>query len=70
MNESKKLYRIEKGACVAGVCGGLGEYFNIDANLIRLVWVLFALFTCSTGAVLYLIAALILPKKRDIYPGF
>ena len=37
MNETKKLYRLDHGA-LAGVCGGVAEYFNVDANLVRLIW--------------------------------
>lgn len=72
MNESKKLYRIDQGAKLAGVCGGLAEYFNVDANIIRLLWVLLSLvFTAVVGGtVLYIVAALILPKKSDVYPGY
>ena len=71
MNEPKKLYRIEQGAKLLGVCGGIAEYFNIDANLVRLIWVVLSLLTVVvTGVVLYLIAALLLPKKSDVYPGY
>ena len=71
MNEPKKLYRIEQGAKLFGVCGGIAEYFNIDANLVRLIWVVLSLLTVVvTGVVLYLIAALLLPKKSDVDPGY
>ena len=71
MNEPKKLYRIEQGAKLFGGCGGSAEYFNIDANLVRLIWVVLSLLTVVvTGVVLYLIAALLLPKKSDVYPGY
>ena len=70
MNEPKKLYRTEgKAAMLAGVCGGVAEYFNLDPSLVRLVW---AALCClwGTGIVLYLVAALILPKKSQVYPGY
>ena len=70
MNEPKKLYRTEHGAAMlAGVCGGVAEYFNLDPSLVRLVW---AALCClwGTGIVLYLVAALILPKKSQVYPGY
>ena len=39
MNEPKKLYRTEHGAAMlAGVCGGVSEYFNLDPSVVRLVW--------------------------------
>ena len=70
MNEPKRLYRIEQGAKLAGVCGGLGEYFNIDPTIIRLIWAGATLFTIGTGLALYFIAALVLPRKSDVYPGY
>ena len=69
MNENKKLYRLEKkdGAMLAGVSGGLAEYFNVDVSLMRLLTV--ALCLCaSVGLWLYIAAAIILPKKSDVYP--
>ncbi len=68
MNEPKKLYRLDQGM-LAGVCGGVAEYFNIDPSLVRLLWVLF-FFAGTSGFWVYLVAAIILPKKSDIYPGY
>ena len=46
---------------LCGVCGGIGEYFNVDATLIRL---LFVLFGCTgSGIVAYIIAAIIIPDR-------
>ena len=46
---------------ICGVCGGSGEYFNVDATLIRLLW---AVLACSgTGVVAYFIAAIIIPRR-------
>lgn len=60
MNE-KKLYRSEYNKMFLGVCGGLGEYFGVDATLIRLIW---ALLACSgTGIIAYFIAAVIIPVR-------
>ena len=67
MNEPKKLYRVEHGAMLAGVCGGVGEYFNVDPNLVRVGWVLLSLFTCTVGVVAYAACALILPTKSELY---
>ena len=39
MTVSKRLYRSKKNKVFAGICGGVGEYFNIDPALIRLIWV-------------------------------
>ena len=70
MNEPKKLYRTEHGAAMlAGVCGGVSEYFNLDPSVVRLVW---AALCClwGTGVVLYLVAAVVLPKKSQVYPSY
>lgn len=59
--EPKKLYRSVNNRMVCGVCGGIGEYFNVDPTLIRLVWVL-ASFIGLSGLVVYIIAAIIIPE--------
>ncbi len=64
MNETKKLYRLDHGA-LAGVCGGVAEYFNVDANLVRLIWVALC-FAGTAGLWLYVAAALLLPKKSRL----
>lgn len=57
----KKLYRIEEGKKLAGVCGGIAEYVDIDPTVIRLAWALFGL--TGAGVAAYVIAALIIPVK-------
>lgn len=69
MNGPKKLYRVEKGAMLAGVCGGIAEYFNLDPSIVRLICAALVFFG-ATGLVLYIVAAIILPKKSDVYPGY
>ena len=61
MNE-KKLYKSSTDKKLAGVCGGLAEYFNIDATLVRLGWVVFGLLGGS-GLLAYIIAAIIMPDR-------
>ncbi len=61
----KKLYRIEDGKKIAGVCGGIAEYFNVDPTLIRLLWVML-FFMAGTGLLAYFVAALIMPSKSNI----
>ena len=62
---NKKLYRIEEGKKIAGVCGGLAEYIDVDVTLIRLAWALFTLFG-GAGIVAYIAAAIIMPVKSEI----
>lgn len=61
MNE-KKLYKSSTDKKLAGVCGGLAEYFNIDSTLVRLGWVVFCALGGS-GLLAYIIAALIMPDR-------
>ena len=61
MNE-KKLYKSSTDKKLAGVCGGIAEYFHIDSTLVRLGWVLFSLLGGS-GLLAYIIAAIIMPDR-------
>lgn len=61
MNE-KKLYKSSTDKKLAGVCGGIAEYFGIDSTLVRLGWVVFSLLGGS-GLLAYLIAAIIMPDQ-------
>ncbi|EAE8346297.1 PspC domain-containing protein [Listeria monocytogenes] len=57
----KKLYKSSSQKMIAGVCGGLAEYFGIEVTIIRLLWVGAVLFL-GTGILLYILAAIIIPK--------
>ena len=60
MDMNRKLYRSNTNRMICGVCGGIGEYLNIDPTLVRLIW---ALVACSgAGVVAYLLAAVIIPQ--------
>ena len=61
---NKKLYRSMTDKKVAGVCGGLAAYLNMDATIIRLIWALLAL--SGTGLIAYLVAALVIPEEDEI----
>lgn len=58
----KELRRSTTDRVFAGVCGGLGEYFDIDSNIVRVLWVLFALGGGS-GLLVYIICALLIPEE-------
>lgn len=57
----KKLYRSDENKMLAGVCGGIAEYFDVDPTLIRLAWVVFSLLGGS-GLLAYILAAIIIPR--------
>ena len=61
--ENKKLYKSKTNKKIAGVCGGLAEYLNIDATIVRLVWVLATLFV-GCGILAYIIALLVMPNEQ------
>ena len=58
----KKLYRSRTSRYLAGVCGGIGEYFNIDPNIVRIIAVLLGFGSIGTLLIVYLAAALLLPE--------
>lgn len=62
MNTGKKLYRSRTDKTFAGVCGGLADYFNVDASLIRFITFLLIFFT-QIGFILYIAAWLIIPQE-------
>ena len=68
MNEpssgNKRLYRIQDGRLVAGVCAGLAAYFGMDPTLVRLGFVLLT-FLGGLGALLYLGAWVVIPEETD-----
>jgi len=59
---SKKLYRSRNDRMLAGVCGGLAEYFGVDATIVRILMVLFAL-AGGPGLILYIVLMLIIPES-------
>jgi phage shock protein PspC (stress-responsive transcriptional regulator) len=59
---NKRLYKSQTNKVLFGVCGGLGEYFNIDPTIIRLILVLLVLFA-GTGILAYIVAALVIPNS-------
>lgn len=62
MNE-KRLTRVEEGRMIAGVCAGLARYLGVDVTVIRVIFVLLALFAAG-GVLLYLILWLVMPMQQ------
>ncbi|HEY4505247.1 MAG TPA: PspC domain-containing protein [Candidatus Paceibacterota bacterium] len=60
----KKLYKSEDDKVIAGVIGGIGEYFDIDPTLLRLAYILLAVMTALVPAIIgYIIATLVVPRR-------
>jgi len=65
MKEPRKLYRSRSQRMIAGVCGGLADYFNIDATLVRVLFLLLAVFG-GTGLVIYIVMWVIVPDISKV----
>lgn len=61
----KKLYKSVRDRKLAGVCGGVAEYLNLDATIVRIIWALVAVST-GFGLLAYIIAALVMTDD----PGY
>jgi len=63
---AKKLYRSSKQRMIAGVCGGLAEYFDMDVNIMRLLFVAISLLSVLFPMVIfYIIAWIIIPEEEQ-----
>lgn len=60
----KRLYKSNRNKMLAGVCGGIAEYFNIDPTLVRLGWIVFCALGGS-GILAYIIAAIVIPRNPE-----
>lgn len=61
----KRLYRSRTDRKIAGVCGGLAEYLNIDPTLVRQL-VVFAVLFAGTGVLAYIVCALVIPEAPEV----
>lgn len=60
--QPKRLFRSRTNKVIAGVCGGLGEYFSIDATIIRLIFVI-SVVVWGTGIIVYLVMMIVMPLE-------
>ena len=61
----RKLYRSRTDKKIFGVLGGLAKYFNIDATILRIIYVLLSLFVLGCPIIIYLIVALVIPEEPE-----
>lgn len=61
----KKLVKSYRNRMISGVCGGIGEYLNVDPTLVRVAFILFSIFGTGSGLLLYIACALVMPS--DVY---
>ncbi len=60
----RRIYRSRKNRMIAGVCGGIAEYLNIDPAIVRLIMALLVLAN-GLGLILYILAVIIIPEKPE-----
>ena len=61
-----RLYRSRDRRMIAGVCGGLGKYFNLDPIIVRVFWVIFALASLGIALIVYIIMAIVVPEEPAV----
>lgn len=75
MAEEKRLTRSKTNRLLAGVCGGIAEYYGWDPSLVRIGWIVLSFVPAFPGIILYILALIIIPegegieKKSDVYSG-
>jgi len=62
---TKRLYRSKENRVIAGVCGGLGEFFNVDPTIFRIIAVLLLLPGGAPGLIPYLILWVLVPNNPE-----
>ena len=65
--DNRRLTRLESDRMVAGVCSGLGKYLNIDATIVRLIFVLMFLLG-GHGLLVYIILWIVMPPEGKLQP--
>lgn len=60
----KKLYKSRRDRKLFGVCGGLGDYFNLDSTIIRILFILLTILSVGTGIILYIAMAIFVPDEQ------
>ena len=60
----QRLMRPREGRAIAGVCLGFAEYFDLDVSLIRLIWIIVAIFG-GTGFLAYVVAWIVMPGEPE-----
>ncbi len=58
----KKLYRVRDGKIIAGVCGGIAKYFNVDPKIVRIICLAFIL-AYGSGILAYILFTIFVPKE-------
>ncbi|MDL2282049.1 PspC domain-containing protein [Parabacteroides sp. OttesenSCG-928-G06] len=63
MEVKKRLMRSNRNKMIAGVCGGIAEYLDLDPTIVRVAYVLLSIFTVFAGAIVYIVLWLVMPQQ-------
>jgi phage shock protein PspC (stress-responsive transcriptional regulator) len=66
---SRRLYRSLQDRRLAGICGGLADYFQCDSTLVRIIWVAGAFFSAGIALLLYLVLIFVIPNEDEVSSG-
>ena len=61
---NRKLVRSSSNRMIAGVCGGLAEYFDVDPTLVRVAYIMLTFFTAFSGILVYMVLCIAIPRDR------
>ena len=67
MSQDRKPLRRSDDAWIAGVIGGIAEYFDLDPGLCRAVYVLLSIASCGSGVLAYVVLWILIPKSEDVF---
>ncbi|MFA4982493.1 MAG: PspC domain-containing protein [Candidatus Omnitrophota bacterium] len=59
----KKLYLSDSNKKLGGVCGGIGEYFDVDPTLVRIIFIIATLASIGLGIIAYILMWIVIPKE-------
>lgn len=66
MSNGKRLTRSTTDKWLAGVCGGIANYFGWDSAIVRLVYLLLTVFTAFSGLLVYIILWICMPEEKNV----
>src|SRR5262249_23775229 len=64
-SDQKQLVRPREGRMIAGVCAGIGQFFGIDANIVRIIFAVLTVFSAGAAALVYLVAWVVVPEEGE-----
>ncbi|MBX9189964.1 PspC domain-containing protein [Bacteroides sp. K03] len=67
MSNERKLTRSRSDRMLAGVCGGLAQFFGLDTSLVRIAYAILTIFTAFAGVPVYILMWIIIPEEKNRY---